>query len=118
MNVLSQAGLKVLIANPVTMQGLIVRVNGARVDIIDAQLPVKPAITVTACVPIVAELLVQTEIIPVSGSIVRSVALKAVDAEPKIELIEYYLGPQMSTPEPVPYETLTESLNTPTYWVT
>ena len=56
--------------------------------------------------------------IPVLGSIVSSVVLKAVVAEPTIELIEYYLGPQMSTPEPVPYETLTESLNTPTYWVT
>ncbi len=40
--------------------------------------------------------------IPVSGSIVRSVALKAVVAESTIELIEYYLEPQMSTPEPVP----------------
>ena len=44
--------------------------------------------------------------------------LKAVVAEPTVELIEYYLAPQMSTPEPVPYKTLAESLNIPTYWVT
>jgi hypothetical protein len=57
--------------------------------------------------------------IPVLGSIVRSVALKAVVVtELTIELIEYYRVPQMSTPEPVPYETLAESVNTPTYWVT
>ena len=57
--------------------------------------------------------------IPVFGSIVNSVALSAVVvAEPTIELIEYNLGPHLSTPVPaVPCETLTESVNTPTYWV-
>lgn len=54
--------------------------------------------------------------IPVLGSIDSSVALKAVVAEPTIELIEYYLGPHLSTPVlAVPYKRLTESLNTPTY---
>jgi hypothetical protein len=42
----------------------------------------------------------------------------AVVAVPTIELIEYDLGPQMSTPEPVPYKRLAESVNTPIYWVT
>ncbi len=57
--------------------------------------------------------------IPVLGSIDSSVALKAVVAVPTIELIEYYLMPHMSTPVPaVPCETLTESVNTPTYWIT
>lgn len=55
---------------------------------------------------------------PVWESIVSSAVLKAVVAVLGIELIEYYRGPQMSTPDPVPYVTLAESLNTPTYWVT